>query len=149
MGSTEKRIRSSWPLIARSMRRLREAREFSLSAPCVLLRGDDVIEIPLSALPQQLKASSALDSPLMREFEQLASRRGWGEAFETLASGERAEEFAEVWNQSEADVEAGARATFQEVVEAVAFARHGFLQSPRRLLVIVETDDLTEVTLVS
>lgn len=148
MGSTEQQIRSSWPLIARSMRRLQGAREFSLSAPCVLLRGDDVIEIPLAALPQQLRASSALDSPLMREFEELASRKGWGEAFETLARGERAEEFAEVWSQSEADVEGGARATFQEVVEAVAFARQGFQQSPRRLLVIVEDNDLTEVTLV-
>ena len=143
-------VSDQWGQIAPVLSEVRRVKEFSLSLPCVVTSPDTPAEkIPLSALSSVLKASPSMSSPLMEEFQVLASEVGAEEAFMALANGEDGEEFCHLWDESRKEVAGGSRATIDDVVEAIEVARQGFLSTPRKMLVVVLQGKSTEVTLVS
>ena len=129
-------MKRNWSEIEPHWSRLSDRTEFDLSAECVVIdQENDVKQITLSGLPTHLRASSAMSNPLVKQFIALAKERGAENAMHKMLA-ESGEEFAQLWKEAQLDLRRGAITTMDDVVEAVAAAKKGYDESPRRILVI-------------
>ena len=111
--------------------------QFSLSTPVALDFDGEVKAVPVGSLGAYLKASASLCSPVLKEWFELQHDRGTEAAFEALANSEFGEEFARAWDEAQQDLENGAVASVDNLVEFVSSARDGFNDKPRHLLVLL------------
>ncbi len=142
-------IKEKWDEIKPALVKVLRKEAFDLSVTAVVVREDGaVIETNLSALSSHLNASLSLASLPIARFTERASEVGQQVAFEELINGEDGEEFAEQWDQAQADLRAGARCSINDIVRAIATARVGFNESPRQMLAVVMREEGLEVLLV-
>ena len=113
---------------------------FSLNTPVALDLDGEVKAVAVGSLGNHLKASSSLSSPVLKQWLELQEDRGAEAAWEALANGEDAEEFARVWDEAQQDLAKGAVASVDNLVEWVATAREGFNDNPRHLLVLLKRE---------
>ncbi len=143
-------MKRNWSEIARHYERLSSRERFDLSAPCVVIDENvEVMETTLSGLANHLRVSSAMSSPLIKRFIGLANQVGSEKAMNTLLMEEDAEQFAMLWEEAKADVEAGCIATMDDLVAAIRTAKKGFNEKVRRILVVQINDKDADVLLVA
>ena len=130
-------MKKNWSEIERHYERLRSKTAFDLSAPCVVIdERHQVMETTLSGLANHLRPSAAMSSPSVKRYISLANQVGAEKAMNTLLMGEDGEQFAELWEEAKADLEAGAIATMDDLVAAIKSAKKGFNEMTRRILVV-------------
>jgi hypothetical protein len=123
--------------LAEIARLLLTQEQFSLSTPVALDLDGELKAVPVGSLGAYLKASASLCSPVLKEWFELQHDRGTEAAFEALANSEFGEEFARAWDEAQRDLENGAVASVDNLVEFVSSARDGFNDKPRHLLVLL------------
>ena len=130
-------MKRNWSEIERHYERLSSRERFDLGAPCVVIDENvEVMETTLSGLANHLRPSSAMSSPSVKRYISLANQVGAEQAMNTLLMEEDAEQFAMLWEEAKADVEAGAIATMDDLVAAIKAAKKGFNHHPRKILVV-------------
>ncbi|MAF40476.1 MAG: hypothetical protein CL859_01255 [Cyanobium sp. ARS6] len=134
--SQNQTMKRNWSDIEPHWMRLSERTAFDLSAECVVIdQQNEVMETTLSGLPTFLKASAAMSNPLVKQFIALAKKSGAEIAMHRMLM-QAGEEFAQLWKEAQSDLQGGAFTTMDDLVEAVATARKGYDELPRRILVI-------------
>ncbi len=116
---------------------VRASKEFNLELPCALVEGGGVTQTSLMGLRSHLPYSVALASEVIHRFVLLRSEHGFDRAFEMCSEDtEQGEEFVWAWDESQADLENGVVVTVNDLVAMVEQARKGWLENPRRMLVV-------------
>ena len=129
-------MKRNWSEIEPHWSRLSDRTVFDLSAECVVIdQRNEVMQTTLSGLSTHLRVSSAMSNPLVKQFIVLARELGAENAMHKMLM-ESGEEFAQLWKEAQSDLQRGAFTTMDDVVEAVATAKKGYDESPRRILVI-------------
>ena len=143
-------IQEKWDEIRPTLTKVLKAETFSLSLPAVVVKPDGaVLETNLSSLTHHLNASAALSSPQLTAFSEKAALSSYEEAFDELINGDDGEAFAEQWDEAQADLKNGSLCSISDVVRAIKTARDGFEEKPRRMLVVVMSEEGLEVLLVA
>ena len=125
-----------WSEIEPHWSRLSDRTTFDLNAECVVIdQQNEVMPTTLSGLATHLRVSSAMSNPLVKQFIALAKERGAENAMHTMLM-QSGDDFAQLWKEAQLDLQRGAITTMDDLVEAVATARKGYDESPRRILVI-------------
>lgn len=121
-------------------KRLDECSEFSMATPVALIKGMSVEEVTIGSLTSHLQCSSALASPEIVRFMELASSEGNEKAFEicTDDDGEDGfgERFCEMWDEASKDLRNGAAISTNDLVELTTLARDGVAATPKQMLVV-------------
>lgn len=120
------------------------ANEFSLALPCALVSDGTFITTSLSGLSGHLPCSSALASESIQRFVLLRSEHGFDKAFGLCSSDDpddNGEEFVRAWDEAQRDLEAGVVVTVNDLVAMVEQARRGWVEVPRRVLLVVRSGD--------
>lgn len=131
--------KKEWNQIEPQLARLNNRTAFDLSAECVVLTAEgDAMETTLNGLSHHLNASSALSSPSMMRYVELAQELGAENAMNTMLEelGDDAEEFCEQWRQAKEDIANGAKASLDDIVSLIKTAKKGFDHWPRKILVV-------------
>ena len=134
----KKHFKEKGPDLAEVAKLLLAQEAFSLNTPVALDLDGEVKAVAVGSLGNHLKASTALSSPLFKKLLALMEDRGTDAAWESLANGDEAEEFAQVWDEAQQDLAKGAVASVDNLVEWVSTAREGFNDNPRHLLVLLQ-----------
>ena len=129
------KVRMHGSAIASACTRLREARAFSLEAPCVLIRETEAVTTAISSLRTHLRASEALSSAPIEAYLQLVPLKGQQAAFEECANGPDGETFCEAWDRAQAEA-TEALATFDDLAAMALQAARGWGRSPKEILVV-------------
>tara|TARA_Y100000739_G_scaffold87423_1_gene74589 strand:+ start:984 stop:1484 length:501 start_codon:yes stop_codon:yes gene_type:complete len=134
--SQNQSMKRNWSDIEPHWLRLSNRTAFDLSAECVVIdQQNEVMQTTLSGLSTHLRVSSAMSSPLVKQFIALAKERGAEKAMHRMLM-DSGEEFAQLWKEAQSDLQRGAITTLDDVVEAVATAKKGYDEFPRRILVV-------------
>ena len=130
-------VRENRLALVPSAERLVKSDEFTLGTPCAVIEGGAVRQVPLSALRNHLRCSTALASEPIDRFLRLKEAVGFDAAFEAMsADDEIGAEFVAAWDQSQQDLAAGALSTLNDLVAMVKQARQGWEATPKKLLVV-------------
>jgi hypothetical protein len=125
--------------LAEVAKQLLTTEAFSLQTPVALDRGQGVEAVAVGSLGGHLKASSALASPLMKEFLELREDRGADAAFEKLANNpEMGEEFCEVWDACQEELERGVVCSVDDLVAFVGASKEAYNSHSKHLLVVLQ-----------
>jgi hypothetical protein len=112
---------------------------FSLQTPVALDRGQGVEAVAVGSLGGYLKASSALASPLMKEFLELREERGSDAAWEKLANDpETGEEFCALWDACQEELEQGVVCSVDDLVAFVGASKEAYNSHYKHLLVVLQ-----------
>ncbi len=136
---TEHALESRAELAAVANKLLADA-QFSLTTPVALDQGQGVRAVPVGSLGGHLKASVALASPLFQRWLELREDRGEEAAWEALANGEDGEEFCQVWDECQRELQEGAVCSVNDLTGFVTAAREGFNDRPKHLLVVWQSE---------
>ena len=116
-------------------RQLLTAESFSLQTPVALDRGQGVEAVPVGSLGGYLKASSALASPLMKQFLRLREDLGSDATWEKLANDpETGEEFCAVWDACQEELEQGVVCSVDDLVAFVGASKEAYNSHYKHLL---------------
>lgn len=125
--------------LAEVAKQLLTAEAFSLQTPVALDRGQGVEAVAVGSLGGYLKASSALASPLMKEFLELREERGSDAAWEKLANDpETGEEFCAVWDACQEELERGVVCSVDDLVAFVGASKEAYNSHYKHLLVVLQ-----------
>ena len=136
----KKHFKEKTPELAEVAKLLLAQEQFSLNTPVALDLEGEVKAVAVGSLGNHLKASASLSSPVLKQWLELQHDRGAEAAFESLANSEDGEEFARAWDEAQRDLENGAVASVDNLVEWVSTAREGFNDNPRHLLVLLKRE---------
>jgi len=115
------------------------ADSFSLQTPVALDRGQGVEAVAVGSLGGYLKASSALASPLLKQFLELREAGGADAAWEELANDpETGEEFCEVWDACQEELERGVVCSVDDLVAFVGASKEAYNSHYKHLLVVLQ-----------
>jgi hypothetical protein len=126
---------------------VKESTEFGLDLACALVVDGLPRNTSLQALRGYLPCSSALASEAIERFVLLRTEHGFDRAFELCSTDDpsgNGEEFVRMWDEAMGDLGKGAVVTVNDLVAMVEQARKGWLDSPRRMLVVARSGN--EVT---
>ena len=132
-------MKRNWSDIEPSWLCLCRMDSFDMSVPCVVIDSHcELKESTVSGVSTHLKVSAAMSAPLVKKYIMLSSRIGSNKAMETMLADldTDVEEFSLLWSEAKRDVEQGAIASMDDLVAAIATAKKGFRESPRRILVV-------------
>ena len=125
--------------LAEVAKQLLTAEAFSLQTPVALDRGQGVEAVAVGSLGGYLKASSALASPLMKEFLELREERGSDAAWEKLANDpETGEEFCALWDACQEELERGVVCSVDDLVAFVGASKEAYNSHYKHLLVVLQ-----------
>lgn len=125
--------------LAAVAKQLLTAKAFSLLTPVALDRGQGVEAVAVGSLGGYLKASSALASPLMKQFLELREERGSDAAWEKLANDpETGEEFCAVWDTCQEELERGVVCSVDDLVAFVGASKEAYNSHYKHLLVVLQ-----------
>lgn len=122
-----------------------------MSTPCVVIdHYCEVMETTVSGLSNHLKVSVAMSSPLVKQYIQLSLQIGSEKAMHQMLISLKNErdEFCLLWSEARKDVADGAIASMDDLVDAICTAKKGFVENPRRILVIQINDRDCDILLV-
>lgn len=112
---------------------------FCLQTPVALDRGQGIEAVAVGSLGGYLKASSALASPLMKQFLELREDRGADSAWEKLANDpETSEEFCSVWDACQEELERGVVCSVDDLVAFVGASKEAYNERSKHLLVVLQ-----------
>lgn len=121
-------------------RRVDGCSKFSMSTPVALIKGMDVTEVTIGSLATELNCSSALASPEIVRFMELASTEGNEKAFALCSDddgvGGFGERFCEMWDEASKDLKEGAAISTNDLVELTTLTRDGIAATPKQMLVV-------------
>ena len=118
---------------------VKKAEGFDLTLLCAVVADGTVVTTSLSGLRGHLPTSAALASPAMERFFLLQALVGFDQAFEQCSEDDEegnGEEFVRAWDESQQDLAGGVVCTLNDLAAMVTQAKNGWLQSPKRLLVV-------------
>lgn len=119
--------------------------------PCIVIdQHYEVIETNISGLSNHLKVSMAMSSPLVKKYSQLSFQYGSEKAMKQMLMSHMNEidEFCLMLHEAKKDVENGAIATMDDLVDAISTAKKGFYENPRRILVVQINESDCDILLV-
>jgi len=113
------------------------ADQFSLQLPCALVEDGTVFLTSVGGLRGYLPCSSALASEPIERFLTLRDAVGFDAAFEAMtADDDVGEEFVEVWDRCQEDLNGEVVCTLNDVVAMIEQAKAGWQATPKRMLVV-------------
>lgn len=125
--------------LAKVAKQLLTAESFSLQIPVALDRGQGVEAVAVGSLGGYLKASSALASPLMKQFLELREVCGSDAAWEKLANDpETGEEFCALWDACQEELEDGVVCSVDDLVAFVGASKEAYNSHYKHLLVVLQ-----------
>lgn len=125
--------------LAKVAKQLLTTEAFSLQTPVALDRGQGVEAVAVGSLGGCLKASSALASPLMKQFLELREDSGADAAWEKLANDpETGEEFCAVWDACQEELERGVVCSVDDLVAFVGASKEAYNSQYKHLLVVLQ-----------
>ena len=107
--------------------------------PCIVIdQNCEVIETNISGLSNYLKVSMAMSSPLVQKYSQLSLQNGSEKAMKQMLISHinEIDELHSMLVEAKKDIENGAIATIDDLVDAISTAKKGFYEKPRRILVV-------------
>ena len=107
--------------------------------PCIVIdQNCEVIETNISGLSNYLKVSMAMSSPLVNKYSQLSLQNGSEKAMKQMLISHinEIDELHSMLVEAKKDIENGAIATIDDLVDAISTAKKGFYEKPRRILVV-------------
>ena len=116
--------------------------EFDLELPCALIADGTVLNTSLQVLRHHLPCSTALASEAIQRFVLLRSEHGFDRAFEICSNDDadgKGDEFVRAWDESQRDLDEGVVVTVNDLVAMVEQAKRGWLEAPRRFLVVARS----------
>ncbi len=130
-------VKANRSVLQPAARAVASARAFDMSLPCEVLKEDGNVTTNLAGLRGYLPCSTALASEPIERFLTLRDAVGFDAAFEAMsADDEVGEEFVEVWDRCQADLDGGVVCTLNDIVAMVEQAKQGWEATPRKLLVV-------------
>lgn len=121
-------------------RRVDECGEFSMATPVALIRGMEVKAVTIGSLATELNCSTALASPEIVRFMELASTEGNEKAFALCSDddgvGGFGERFCEMWDEASKDLKEGAAISTNDLVELTTLTRDGMAATPKQMVVV-------------
>ena len=119
--------------------------------PCIVIdQNCEVIETNISGLSKYLKVSMAMSSPLVKKYSQLTLQIGSEKAMKQMLISHinEIDELRLMLVEAKKDIENGAIATMDDLVDAISTARKGFSENPRRILVVQINEKDCDILLV-
>ena len=107
--------------------------------PCIVIdQNCEVIETNISGLSNYLKVSMAMSSSLVNKYSQLSLQNGSEKAMKQMLISHinEIDELRAMLVEATKDIENGAIATIDDLVDAITTAKKGFYEKPRRILVV-------------
>ena len=144
-------MKKNWSEIENHWNRLICHKIFDMVIPCIVIdQNCEVIETNISGLSNHLKVSMAMSSPIVKKYSQLSLQNGSEKAMKQMlmAPMNEADEFCLMLDEAKKDVENGAIATMDDLVDAISTARKGFSENPRRILVVQINEKDCDILLV-
>jgi hypothetical protein len=125
--------------LAEVAKKLLTTEAFSLQTPVALDRGQGVEAVAVGSLGGYLKASSALASPLLKQFLELREEHGADAAWGKLANDpETGEEFCEIWDACQEELERGVVCSVDDLVAFVGASKEAYNSHYKHLLVVLQ-----------
>ena len=119
--------------------------------PCIVIdQNCEVIETNISGLSNYLKVSMAMSSPLVKKYRQLSLQNGSEKAMKQMLISHinEIDELRLMLVEAKKDIENGAIATIDDLVDAISTAKKGFYENPRRILVVQINEKDCDILLV-
>ena len=119
--------------------------------PCIVIdQNCEVIETNISGLSNYLKVSMAMSSPLVNKYSLLSLQNGSEKAMKQMLISHinEIDELRLMLVEAKKDIENGAIATMDDLVDAISTARKGFSENPRRILVVQINEKDCDILLV-
>ena len=119
--------------------------------PCIVIdQNCEVIETNISGLSNYLKVSMAMSSPLVKKYSQLSLQNGSEKAMKQMLISHinEIDELRSMLVEAKKDIENGAIATIDDLVDAISTAKKGFCEKPRRILVVQINEKDCDILLV-
>ena len=119
--------------------------------PCIVIdQNCEVIETNISGLSNHLKVSMAMSSPLVKKYSQLSLQNGSEKAMKQMLISHinEIDELRLMLVEAKKDIENGAIATIDDLVDAISTAKKGFSENPRRILVVQINEKDCDILLV-
>jgi len=121
-------------------RRVDECSEFSMATPVALIEGMAAKAVTIGSLATELNCSSALGSPEIVRFMEIASKEGNERAFDICTNDDGkngfGERFCEMWDEASKDLREGAAISTNDLVELTTLTRDGMAATPKQMLVV-------------
>lgn len=111
---------------------------FGLGSEVIVIgQTDEVFLSSLTALPSQIRVSSAFSHPLIVKFRELEKTVGMEQAWMNLANDdEEGELFCELWDECSAEQAAGVKLTTDDLVEIAVAVKEGQKSDPPNAVVL-------------
>ena len=119
--------------------------------PCIVIdQNCEVIETNISGPSNYLKVSMAMSSPLVKKYSQLSLQNGSEKAMKQMLISHinEIDEFRLMLVEAKKDIENGAIATIDDLVDAISTAKKGFYEKPRQILVVQINEKDCDILLV-
>ena len=122
-------MKKNWPEIEYHWNRLISHELFDMAIPCIVIdQNCEVIETNISGLSNHLKVSMAMSSSLVNKYSQLSLQNGSEKAMKQMLISHinEIDELRLMLVEAKKDIENGAIATIDDLVDAISTAKKDF-----------------------